>query len=135
MTDTATQTRIAAEDAPRPRRGWGFYTIGGLAIVLFLLALAGGAYQGKLSKVQKNDSASYLPGSAESTKVSNEISQFNPIQVIPGFVVYHRPAGLTDSDKAKILCFVKPFEAADLLAVVRRVLRWRRLSVPSRSTA
>jgi len=102
MTDTATQTRIAPEEPPRPRRGWGFYTIGGLAIVLFLLAMAGGAYQGKLTKVEKNDSASYLPGSAESTKVSNQISQFNPIQVIPGFVVYHRPAGLTEADKAKI---------------------------------
>src|SRR3954447_19355292 len=102
MTDTATETRIASEEPPRPKRGWGFYTIGGLAIVLFLLAIAGGAYQGKLSKVQKNDSASYLPGSAESTKVSNEISRFNPIQVIPGFVVYHRPAGLTEADKTKI---------------------------------
>lgn len=111
MSDTATPIRIASEDPARPKRGLGFYAIGGLAIVLFFLSLAGAAYQGKLSKVQKNDSASYLPGSAESTKVSNEISAFNPVQVIPGFVVYHRPAGLTDADKAKISADVAAYKA------------------------
>jgi RND superfamily putative drug exporter len=110
MTDTATPTRIATEEPARPARGLGFYTVGALAILLFFLALAGGAFQGKLSKVQKNDSASYLPGSAESTKVSNEIGAFTPVQVIPGFVVYHRPAGLTAADRAKITADVSAYK-------------------------
>ena len=111
MTETAMSPRISTEDQPRPKRGKGFYAIGALAIVLFFLALAGGAYQGKLGTVQKNDSASYLPGSAESTKVSNQIGAFTPVQVIPGFVVYHRPSGLTAADRAKITADVAAYKA------------------------
>jgi RND superfamily putative drug exporter len=61
---------------------------------------AGGSYQNKLSEVQKNDNASYLPGSAESTQVGNEAAKFSTSQSLPGFVVFRRASGLTDADKA-----------------------------------
>jgi putative drug exporter of the RND superfamily len=78
-------TEKATEREPETRRRrppilWVF--LAG-AIALFLLGGAGGSYQGKLSEVQKNDNAAYLPGSAESTKVDKEVQQFDPIQTIP----------------------------------------------------
>ena len=83
----------------RPRFIWAF---GGLALVLLLVGLTGGSYLGKLSDVQKNDNSSWLPGSADSTKVANEQDKFTNIQSIPGFVVYQRDGGLTAADKSAI---------------------------------
>jgi len=91
---------------PRPR---GFYVIGALAVVWLLFGLAGGSYQGKLGDVQKNDNASWLPKSAESTKVDKESQQFRNVLSISGFVVYQRDSGLTDPDKAKIAADAQTF--------------------------
>ncbi|MET3808082.1 RND superfamily putative drug exporter [Nakamurella sp. UYEF19] len=93
-------------DAPNPRRrlprGFPFFAIIAVAVLALLAGGAGGSYQGKLSEVQKNDNSSYLPASAESTKVSAESGQFNKSQSIPGFVVFHRDSGLTAVDKTAI---------------------------------
>jgi RND superfamily putative drug exporter len=91
-------------DAAGRTRNWsrGVYLIGALAIVFFLLALGGGSYEGKLGDVQKNDNSAFLPGSADSTKVSNASEKFNSVQTIPGFIVYERKTGLTSADKQKI---------------------------------
>jgi RND superfamily putative drug exporter len=91
--------RPGRKRVPRPR---GFYVIGALAVVWLLFGLAGGSYQGKLGDVQKNDNASWLPKSAESTKVDKESQQFRNVLSISGFVVYERDSGLTDADKTKI---------------------------------
>ena len=56
----------------RPRIVWVF---GALAVLFLLVGGAGGSYQGKLSDVQKNDNSSFLPASADSTKVSNEAAE------------------------------------------------------------
>ena len=94
---------------PRIRRSRWFYIVGVLAVFWFLFGLAGGSYQGKLSDVQKNDNASWLPKSAESTKVDKEQQDFQQVQTIPGFIVYNRPAGLTAADKAKISSDTRAF--------------------------
>jgi len=91
--------RPGRKRVPRPR---GFYVIGALAVVWLLFGLAGGSYQGKLGDVQKNDNASWLPKSAESTKVDKESQQFRNVLSISGFVVYQRDSGLTDADQTKI---------------------------------
>ena len=70
--------------------------------MFFLIGLGGGSFQGKLADVQKNDNSSFLPSSADSTKVYNESAKFNSVQTIPGFIVYQRDGGLTAADKAKI---------------------------------
>ena len=82
-----------------PKRAWVML---GVAIVLLLVGMVGGPYIGKLSEVQKNDNAAYLPKSAESTKVDKESEGFSSVQTIPGFIVYQRASALTDADKAKI---------------------------------
>jgi putative drug exporter of the RND superfamily len=84
----------------RPRIVWIVAVIGALWFIFG--GLIGGQYSGKLSQVQKNDNASYLPASAESTKVLNEQEKFAKIQTIPGFIVYQRLSGLTADDKTKI---------------------------------
>ncbi|MEO8888734.1 MAG: MMPL family transporter [Jatrophihabitantaceae bacterium] len=96
------------DDAPRPipdakpARPRVVWVILSLAIVFFFVALAGGSFEGKLGDVQKNDNSAFLPGSADSTKVSNASQKFNSVQSIPGFMVYQRTSGLTAADKAKI---------------------------------
>ncbi|WP_205752066.1 MMPL family transporter [Cryptosporangium phraense] len=87
---------------PRPRRGWPFAAIIAVGVLVFLVGGAGGSYQGKLSEVQKNDNASYLPASAESTKAGNESAKFTPIENLPGFVVFHRDGGLRAADRTAI---------------------------------
>ena len=85
---------------PRGPRRIPLVAIIAVAVVAFLAGGAGGAFQGKLSEVQKNDNASYLPASAESTLAADEAALFNPTRSIPGFLVFHRAAGLTDQDRA-----------------------------------
>jgi len=86
-------------DPARLPRGVPFFAVIAVAVLVLLVGRAGGAYQGKLSEVQKNDNSSYLPASAESTRAANEVAAFNPAQVIPGFVVFHRDSGLNSQDK------------------------------------
>jgi RND superfamily putative drug exporter len=101
-------TEVEQEPAPTagaagPKRySKGVVIVGALGIFFFLFGLAGGRYQGKLSTVQKNDNSSFLPGSAESTKVADDSEAFQSIQSIPGFVVYQRPSGLTAGDRSFI---------------------------------
>jgi putative drug exporter of the RND superfamily len=97
---TNDKTDVAPPSAPKRSR-W-VYVIAALGVFWFLFGATGGSYQGKLGEVQKNDQAAYLPNSAESTKVNTEAEKFQPVQTIPGFVVYQRSDGLTAADKTKI---------------------------------
>ncbi|OYD66982.1 MMPL family transporter [Rhodococcus sp. OK302] len=78
------------------------FTVIALAIFAFIAGGFGGAFQGKLAEVQKNDNSSYLPSSAESTVVSNQSAEFLSVETIPGFVLFHRDSALTDADKSAI---------------------------------
>jgi RND superfamily putative drug exporter len=64
-------------------------------IALFVIATPLSA---KLIDVQNNEASSWLPGSAESTKVVDELSGTVNPNDIPTLVVYHRSSGLTDAD-------------------------------------
>src|SRR3954471_23094350 len=97
----------AGPKSRRPRVVWVF---GALAVLFLLIGLGGASFQGKLADVQKNDNSSFLPGSADSTKVANEQEKFSSIQSIPGFIVYQRHGGLTAADKAKIAGDVAKFK-------------------------
>ncbi len=54
----------------------------------------------KLVDVQNNEASSWLPGSAESTKVVEELSGTLDPNDIPTLVVFHRTSGLTEEDLA-----------------------------------
>lgn len=57
-------------------------------------------FSAQLADVQDNEASSWLPGSAESTKVLEELSETVDPNDIPTLVVYHRGGGLTDADLA-----------------------------------
>ena len=68
-----------------------------LAAVLVLTGILG-VFSTKLTSVQNNEASSWLPESAESTQVLDELSQSVDPNDIPTLVVYHRDGGLTDDD-------------------------------------
>jgi RND superfamily putative drug exporter len=74
-----------------------------LVLVLWLVAFGVlGTLSSKLVDVQNNEASTWLPGSAESTEVSEELSSTVDPNEIPTLVVYYRDSGLTDADKATI---------------------------------
>ena len=81
----------------------------------FGLAGVGGPLIGRLSEVQKNDNASFLPKTAESTEVGKLAAKFSSTDALPYFVVIERPTGLKPSDADAVKSFIAgipslPFE-------------------------
>jgi len=88
--------------APRPLR----VLIPALLILAWLAAASvGGPYFGRISEVSSNDQASYLPASAEATKVSELQPEFASGDDIPAIVLFVRDGGLTDDDRDAITGF------------------------------
>jgi RND superfamily putative drug exporter len=73
-----------------------------LAVVVVWLAIAGvgGPLVGKLSAVQNNDQASFLPVDADSSRARAELAPFSDNESLPFFVVVTRPGGLSPDDRA-----------------------------------
>jgi putative drug exporter of the RND superfamily len=81
-----------------------------LIIVFWLIVVAmAGPLAGKLTSVEDNEAKSWLPGSAESTQVLDKQTAFSSPDALPAVVVYERPSGLTDADKAKVSADVQKF--------------------------
>ncbi|WP_243769670.1 MMPL family transporter [Amycolatopsis acidicola] len=59
-------------------------------------------FLGKLSEVTSNDSASFLPGGAESTAVQQLQEKFAQNKLLPTVIVFARDGGLTQADSAAI---------------------------------
>ena len=79
---------------------------------MLVLTVVMGGFSSKLTSVQNNEASSWLPESAESTKVLEELSESVDPNDIPTLVVYHRDGGLTDDDLAAMEADGK--EIADL---------------------
>jgi putative drug exporter of the RND superfamily len=109
MTQLAEKTEGTAIGPARRRRTRGAIIVGVLGLAFLLVGMNGAQYQGKLSKVEKNDNSAFLPASAESTKVDNEVQRFQSVQTMPGFVVYHRPGGLTLVDRTAVFAEARAF--------------------------
>lgn len=59
-----------------------------------------GSFAGKLTEVQNNEAASWLPANAESTRALEKMAPFSDPNAIPTTVVYQKASGLTDTDLA-----------------------------------
>lgn len=70
-----------------------------LVLVWLVVGGVGGPFAGKLGEVQSNDTASFLPASAEATKVSALQKSFTNTTVIPAVVVAERTGGTTATDR------------------------------------
>jgi RND superfamily putative drug exporter len=80
-------------------------------VILFWVAVVAvaGPLAGKLTGAEKNDTKSWLPVSAESTKVLDLQSSFTSPNAIPAVVVYERASGLTAADRAKTAADAEAF--------------------------
>ena len=107
--DTATEKSSTRSKAGR-RAVWLAVIV---AIGWLLIGSAVGPLSGKLNEVQKNDNASFLPASAESTLVADEVAKFNENQAFPALVVITRPDGgtLTKDDLATATTFAQGIPA------------------------
>jgi len=75
--------------------------------------LVAGPLAGKLTGAQQNDAISWLPGSAESTKVLAEQQAFVSPDALPAVVVYERPGGVTAADRAKAAADARRFATVE----------------------
>lgn len=66
------------------------------------LSAIGGPYFGKIDEVSSNDLATFLPESAESTAVNDELQKFQDSSAIPLLVVFESSSKLTDEQSANI---------------------------------
>jgi putative drug exporter of the RND superfamily len=71
-----------------------------VAVATIILTVGLGILGTKLADVKDNEQSSWVPASAESTKVADAISQDVNPNDIPTLVVYHREGGLTEADYA-----------------------------------
>ena len=71
-----------------------------LVVVWLAIGGIGGPFAGKLSSVASNDSASFLPSSAESTKVQREQERFVTAQSLLAVIVAANKGGISDADTA-----------------------------------
>ncbi len=88
--------------------------IAAVLIVWLVLGALGGPAVGKLSEVQQNDNANFLPKQAESTVVANETAKFVDSKALPYFVLVERESGITPQDQDKVKAFATTIPALDL---------------------
>src|SRR5215213_11429625 len=75
--------------------------------LLILLVWLGGAAPlsslgAKLTGLQENDIAAFLPDSAESTRVQELQAQFQPVESIPALLLWENTDGIDDATRAAI---------------------------------
>jgi RND superfamily putative drug exporter len=71
-------------------------------VAVVLIAGGLGSLAGKLVDVQNNETQSWLPESAESTKAFEKLAAFQDEYDVGTTVVYYRDGGLTDADLAAV---------------------------------
>ena len=99
----------------RPPRRWAWRAaIAAVLIGWLVLASLGGPAVGKLSEVQQNDNANFLPKDAESTVVANEAAKFVDSKALPYFVLVERDSGITPDDLQNVQAFQAKVATLDL---------------------
>ena len=93
---------MSQRDLTSSRRGGRLVVPVVLVLVWLIVAGLGGPYFGKISEVSSNDRTSFLPTTAESTRVQGLLDRFLGSDTIPAVVVASRPGGLTAADLAAL---------------------------------
>lgn len=78
-----------------------------VVLVWFGVSGVGGPLVGRLSEVQKNDNASFLPAQAESTEVMNEVARFSDSEALPFIVVMEGKGAVTPQQQQAAADFVR----------------------------
>src|SRR3954447_4346150 len=84
-----------------------------VAVIALLVFVPMAVLGAKLTDVQNNEAASWLPDSAESTKALERLAPFQDSNDIPTVVVYHREGGLTPEDISEIEAQLTEISAMD----------------------
>lgn len=74
-----------------------------LIITWLTFAAIGGPYFGKISEVASNDQSTFLPASAESTKVNEELKKFQDESSIPAILVFTDNGATLDDETVKLI--------------------------------
>lgn len=99
----------------RQNRRWAWRAgVAAVLIAWLVLGSLGGPTVGRLSEVQENDNANFLPKRAESTLVANESAKFIDSKALPYFVLIERDAGITPEDLTKANAFLAKVPSLEL---------------------
>lgn len=71
-----------------------------LIAIWFGLGSVGGPYFGRVSEVSSNDATTFLPASADATKVQKLLGAFSDRNAIPALVLFTRDGAITAADSA-----------------------------------
>ncbi len=88
-----------------------------LVLFAWLVAIVGASaanLPGKYADAEKNESTSFLPGDAESTRALQATEQLQGSELAPMVVVYRRDGGLTEADRRRIARDRKELNALNL---------------------
>jgi putative drug exporter of the RND superfamily len=85
--------------AAGPRAKWIVFLVW---LVGIFIAVGPAQLPTKFTDAENNESTSYLPGDAESTKALTATKDLQGGELAPAVIVYHRESGLTPADRAKI---------------------------------
>lgn len=93
-------------------RGWVWLLV--LVLIGGWLALSGlgGPFFGKISDVATNDQSTFLPASAESTKVTDRLGEFQTGEGAPAIIIATRDGGLEADDQSWAEDFASDAESA-----------------------
>lgn len=102
--------------AAGPRAKWVVFLVW---LVGIFIAVGPAQLPTKFMDAENNESTSYLPGDAESTKALEATKSLQGGELASAVIVYHRESGLTPADLAKIPSDVKRMTARRFDGVVR----------------
>jgi RND superfamily putative drug exporter len=83
---------------PAGRRAKFVVVVVGLVIAM----VVGGGFGAKFEDAQDNETSSFLPGDTESVRTLDAVKRYPSGEVALALVVYHRPGGLAERDRAAI---------------------------------
>lgn len=94
---------------------WAVRLVALAALLVWLgVSAVGGPLVGRLSEVQKNDNASFLPAMAESTEVMNEVAKFSDTESLPFILVMEGSGKVSAEQRAAAQEFVATVPALEL---------------------
>ena len=83
-----------------PRAKWVVFAIW---VVGIMIAAGPANLPGQFTDAEENESTSFLPGDAESTKALQAAEELQGGELAPAVIVYRREAGLTQADRERIV--------------------------------
>ncbi|MCC6311903.1 MAG: MMPL family transporter [Trueperaceae bacterium] len=99
---TGPQGSPTTTTAARPKRWLRALLPAALVLAWLVGAGIGGPYFGRVSEVSSNDQTSYLPDSADATKVQRLLGAFNGSEAMPAVLVFAADTALSEAQLAAI---------------------------------